>query len=114
MVLNDGVAGKRRLLSKEAVAQMTSTQTGDLKAGFLEGMSFGLGWGVVRQPMGVTAMLSPGTFGHGGAYGTQGWVDPQQDLIFVLMIQRAKLVPNSDASDVRRVFQETVIAALKK
>ena len=113
MVLNDGVVGRRHLLSKEAVAQMTSTQTGELKTGFVDGMSFGLGWGVVKQPLGVTAMLSPGTFGHGGAYGTQGWVDAQQDLILVLMIQRAKL-NNGDASDMRRVFQETAAAALMK
>ncbi|MCX7009052.1 MAG: serine hydrolase [Kiritimatiellaeota bacterium] len=112
-VLNDGVVGGKRLLSKEAVAQMTSVQTGDLKCGFVDGMAFGLGWGVVKQPQGVTAMLSPGTFGHGGAYGTQGWVDTQNDLIYVMMIQRAKL-PNGDASDMRRVFQETVVGALKK
>jgi CubicO group peptidase (beta-lactamase class C family) len=112
-VLNDGVAGKKRLLSKEAVAEMTSIQTGDLKCGFVDGMSFGLGWGVVRQPQGVTAMLAPGTFGHGGAYGTQGWVDAHNDLIYVMMIQRAKL-SNGDASAMRRVFQETVAAALTK
>ncbi len=112
-ILNDGVAGGKRLLSKEAVAQMTSVQTGELKCGFVDGMAFGLGWGVVRQPQGVTAMLAPGTFGHGGAYGTQGWVDAQNDLIYVMMIQRAKL-PNGDASDMRRAFQETVASALKK
>jgi CubicO group peptidase (beta-lactamase class C family) len=112
-VLNDGVVGGKRLLSKEAVAQMTSVQTGDLTCGFVDGMAFGLGWGVVKQPQGVTAMLAPGTFGHGGAYGTQGWVDAQHDLIVVLMIQRAKL-GNGDASAMRRVFQETTLGALLK
>ncbi len=112
-ILNDGVVGRQRLLSKEAVAQMTSIQTGDLKCGFVDGMAFGLGWGVVKQPQGVTAMLAPGTFGHGGAYGTQGWVDAQNDLIYVMMIQRAKLA-NGDASDMRRAFQETVVGALKR
>lgn len=56
-------------------------------------------------------MLSPGTFGHGGAYGTQSWADPKQRLILILMIQRANL-PNADASDVRRAFQEAAVAAL--
>jgi len=111
MILNGGVAGNRRFLSETAVKQMTTTQTGDLKTGFVDGMSFGLGWGVVKQPQGVTAMLSPGTFGHGGAYGTQGWVDPKRGAIFVMLIQRAKL-PNADASDMRRVFQQTAVAAL--
>jgi CubicO group peptidase (beta-lactamase class C family) len=56
-------------------------------------------------------MLSPGTFGHGGAYATQSWADPKKDLILVLMIQRAGF-PNGDNSPVRRAFQEAAMAAL--
>ncbi len=26
-------------------------------------------------------MLSPGSYGHGGAFGTQGWMDPAKDMI---------------------------------
>lgn len=112
MVLNGGVYDGKRLVSKESVALMTRTQTGDLKTGFVDGMSFGFGFAVVKTPVGVTAMLSPGTFGHGGAYGTQSWADPGKDIILVLMIQRAKL-PNGDASDMRRVFQQTAVEALR-
>jgi CubicO group peptidase (beta-lactamase class C family) len=111
MVLNGGTVNGKRLVSSDSVELMTRAHTGDLKAGFTEGMTFGLGWGVVKQPAGVTAMLSPGTFGHGGAYGTQGWVDPKKDLILVLMIQRAKL-QNADASPIRQVFQELVAEAI--
>jgi len=56
-------------------------------------------------------MLSPGTYGHGGAFGTQGWVDPRRQMIFVLMIQRLGL-PNSDASPMRRALQEIAVAAV--
>jgi CubicO group peptidase (beta-lactamase class C family) len=111
MVLNGGTWEGKRIVSPESVAIMTRTQTGDLKTGFTEGMSFGLGWAVVREPKGVTAMLSKGTYGHGGAYGTQGWVDPEKQMIFVLMIQRAKL-QNADASPVRQAFQEAAVAAM--
>ena len=83
-----------------------------MKTGFTDGNAWGLGWCIVRQPTGVTATLSPGTFGHGGAYGTQGWIDPQRGMIFVLLIQRAKL-PNSDGSELRRVFQEAAVGAIK-
>jgi CubicO group peptidase (beta-lactamase class C family) len=111
MMLSDGVWRGRRLLSPRAVAELTRPQTGELKTGFVDGMGFGLGFAVVKEPRGVNAMFSAGTFGHGGAYGTQSWADPWQDLICVLMIQRAGL-PNADNSEVRRVFQQTVVDAL--
>ena len=72
---------------------------------------WGLGWCVTREPQGVTAMLSPGTFGHGGAYGTQAWIDPVKKRAYILMIQRADF-PNSDASEVRKAFQESANASL--
>ena len=113
MMLGRGTLGKVRILSPESVAAMTKVQTGDLNAAFTPGMGFGLGWAVVRKPEGVTAMLSPGSYGHGGAFGTQAWIDPDQDLFVVLLIQRVGL-PNSDASDMRKELQAAAVAALKK
>ncbi|HEV3202123.1 MAG TPA: serine hydrolase domain-containing protein [Bryobacteraceae bacterium] len=109
MMLNGGEWKGRRYLSAAAVKQMTSIQTGDLKAGFLPGSGWGLTVGIVREPQGVTAMLSPGTFGHGGAYGTQAWIDPVKGVALILMIQRVGL-KNSDDSDMRRVFQEAAMS----
>jgi CubicO group peptidase (beta-lactamase class C family) len=79
-----------------------------LKAGFLPGSAWGLTVGIVREPQGITAMHSPGTFGHGGAFGTQAWMDPVKGVALILMIQRVGL-KNSDASDMRRVFQEAAM-----
>lgn len=104
MLLNRGTLDGKRILSPEAVTAMSSIQSGELKTGFVDGMAWGLGCGVVRQPQGVTAMLSPGTFGHGGAYGTQAWIDPVRRVAYVLMVQRANF-SNGDASEVRRAFQ---------
>jgi CubicO group peptidase (beta-lactamase class C family) len=112
-ILNGGELDGHRVVSPEGVREMTSIQTGDLKAGFLPGSGWGLGWGIVRDPQDVAVMLSPGTFGHGGAFGTQGWVDPVKGRIFVLMIQRAGL-PNSDGSDIRKDFQQAAVDALEK
>jgi len=111
MILNHGTLHGHRYLSPEAVAQMTSIQTGDLQTGFTPGNGWGLGWCVIRHPQGVTERLSPGTFGHGGAYGTQAWIDPTRDLIYLLMVQRADF-PNGDASELRKVFQEVVAGAV--
>lgn len=113
MMLNKGTRGNTRFLSEKAVEEMTKVQTGDLKAGFVDGMGFGYGWGVVREPKGVTAMLSPGSYGHGGAFGTQAWIDPKQDVFVILLIQRTGL-PNADGSKMREEFQTLAVAALKK
>jgi CubicO group peptidase (beta-lactamase class C family) len=114
MMLNQGTLGSVKVLSAEAVAAMTKVHTTpEHKVGFTPGMGFGLGVGVVREPQGVTAMLSPGTFGHGGAFGTQGWMDPKQDLFLVLLIQRTGL-QNGDASPMRQAFQEAAVAAVRR
>jgi CubicO group peptidase (beta-lactamase class C family) len=112
MLLNQGSLDGRQYLKPESVKLMTTIQTGDLKTGFTEGNGWGLGCCVVRKPQGVTAVLSPGTFGHGGAYGTQAWIDPVKQVIYVLMVQRSNF-PNADASDVRKAFQEAAAAAAK-
>jgi len=113
MMLNKGELGGKRIISEKAVAEMTKVQTGDIKTGFVDGMGFGYGWAVVREPKGVTGMLSAGTFGHGGAFGTQGWIDPNQDLFCILLIQRSNLA-NGDASPMRQALQELAVEAIKK
>lgn len=113
MMLNKGEWNGKRILSEKAVAEMARVQTGDIKTGFVDGMGFGYGWAVVRQPKGVTGMLSAGSFGHGGAFGTQAWLDPKQDVFVILLIQRTGL-PNADGSPMRQVLQEQAVDAVKK
>lgn len=111
-MLGRGALGDVRIIGEQSLATMTKVQTGNLQTGFTDGMGFGYGFQVVNTPTGVTAMLSPGTFGHGGAFGTQAWIDPQQDLFVVLLIQRIGM-PNGDASDIRRDFQKLAVEAVK-
>jgi CubicO group peptidase (beta-lactamase class C family) len=111
LVLRGGEVAGKRYLKSETVKLMTTIQTADLKTGFTPGNGWGLGWCVVREPQGITAMLSAGSFGHGGAYGTQAWIDPVKKGIYILMVQRANF-PNSDASEVRKGFQEAATGAL--
>jgi CubicO group peptidase (beta-lactamase class C family) len=122
MLLNGGKLSGKRYLSPEALKLLMTVQTGDLPTGFLQSAEYGYrgtnyGWGigtcVLRAPHpGVAAMLSPGTFGHGGAWGTQAWIDPVRGVAYVLMVQRP--VGNADASDVRRAFQQAAADALTK
>jgi CubicO group peptidase (beta-lactamase class C family) len=88
MMLNGGSYGGRRLLSRASVEVMTVVHTGDLKAGFTPGLGWGLGFGVVRDPAGMTELLSLGSYGHGGAFGTEAFVDPMKDLIRILLLAR--------------------------
>ena len=103
MILRRGELDGRRYLSPHAVEQMTTLNTGNLKAGFTSGTGWGIGWCVIRKPQGVAAPLSAGSFGHGGAYGTQAWIDPVTERIYVLMVQRLNFA-NSDKSIVRKEF----------
>ena len=111
-LLNGGELGGRRVIGEKTLAEMTRTQTGDIKTGFTDGMSFGFGFAVVKEPKGVTAVLSPGTFGHGGAFATQSWADPKQDLFVILLIQRTG-VPNGDASVYRQTLQDLAVKAIQ-
>ena len=105
MLLNEGELDGHRILSKEAVKTMRTVATGDLVTGFTPGNGWGIGCCVVREPQGVTKSLAPGTFGHGGAHGTQAWIDPVNNKIYILMVQRANF-PNGDASDVRKALHD--------
>jgi CubicO group peptidase (beta-lactamase class C family) len=75
MVLNGGTYKGKRILSEESVKTMTSHQTGELPS------SYGIGWSTEKKP--------DGSFGHGGAYGTDMRIDPKSGLITVYMIQHA-------------------------
>ena len=109
MMLNKGELNGRRILKANTAAEMIRKQTGDLAA--RPGMPWGLGFSVVENPaaMEANAVLSPGSFGHGGAYSTQSWADPVKGLIWIVMFQRTGK-GNPDNSDVRIAFQQAVPA----
>ena len=111
MLLGRGELDGVRILKAETVDEMCRPQTGQLKAGFVPGSAWGLGVGLVQQPEGITATLSPGTFGHGGMLGTQAWADPKRQAVMILLIQRSGL-PNSDASEYRQAFQQAAVSTL--
>ncbi len=110
MVQNGGDLNGKRVLSADAVRQMTSVQSGDLQTGFGPGDGWGLGFCVVRQPQGATKMVSAGTFGHGGAFGTQSWDDPTREMIFILMVARQNF---SGGPDLRAEFQKLAVDAVR-
>ncbi len=111
MMLNGGAFGGKKILSKASVELMTRVHTGELKAGFSPGMGFGLGWSVVRSVEGMFRLNSIGTFGHGGLYKTYGFVDPQKELVGIILIQR--LSDDGDMADEISAFMAMASAAVE-
>jgi CubicO group peptidase (beta-lactamase class C family) len=90
MLLNDGVYDGHRYLSPFSVHLMTESHTtGIHPKGWMGGSDYGLALEVVTDPLGELAGHTIGSYGHGGAFGTQGWIDPNNQLISIMLIQRA-------------------------
>ena len=53
----------------------------------LRGFGFGLGFGLVTDPVAAGVIGSAGEFNWGGAAGTVFWIDPVEDIVAVGMIQ---------------------------
>ncbi len=111
MMLNGGTFKGRRYLSKFSVELMTKVHTGDLNpAGWMGGgTGYGLAWEVVKDAAGELVGHSEGTYGHGGAFGTQGWIDPRHDLIRIMLVQRS----NGGTDSMRDVFMTMGEAAVE-
>jgi CubicO group peptidase (beta-lactamase class C family) len=111
MMLGDGVYEGKRYLSPFSVHLMTEAHTtGISPVGWMRGADYGLAWEVVTDPLGELAGHSKGTYGHGGAFGTQGWIDPKNELISILMIQRA----DGGTDSLRNVFLTMAEATVGK
>ena len=94
MLLSGGTLEEHHYLSPKSIAAMTSNQIGPA-AGiapgpfYLPGPGFGFGLGfAVRTEPGVAPQLgSVGEYFWSGAGGTTFWVDPEEDLFVVFMMQ---------------------------
>ena len=90
MALNGGELNGKRIISAETVKQMRTEQTSGITVGLPPGRGWGLGFRLIVQPNANVRKLTAGTFGHGGAFGTEGWVDPTRKTVFILLQQRLK------------------------
>lgn len=94
MLLNGGQLDAVRLLSPKTVELMTVSHTLDLNLENAATPVLGAGaeWGLgfkITSDLGATLMPgSVGMYGWSGIYGTFFWVDPQEKLVGVMMVQR--------------------------
>ena len=88
MMLNGGELNGVRLLGPRTVAFMATNHIGDLETWLRgPGYGFGLGFSVVTD-VGKTGMpASLGSYAWGGAFGTVFWVDPEEEILGIMMTQ---------------------------
>ena len=109
MLLNGGELDGVRVLRRDTVALMTRSQIGDLTIPFGgHGDGFGYGFGVLTNRGYADDVASVATYSWGGVFNTYFWVDPQEQLIGVLMTQ---LFPY-DHLDLRAEFKRLAYDAI--
>ncbi len=118
MMLNRGELDGRRILKPETVALMTRNHLpaellpiafNGVARGPYKGYGFGLGYCVTIDPADTAAAGSLGDFGWGGMADTYCWVDPQQQLIGILMQQYLPSMHHAG----RQEFRDCVYQALQ-
>lgn len=88
MLLNGGELDGVRILSPKTVELMTENHLGDIPMGFgNRGVGFGLGVAVAMDQGEIGELGSEGEYNWGGAAGTRFWIDPQEQLIGIFMVQ---------------------------
>jgi CubicO group peptidase (beta-lactamase class C family) len=92
-----------RLLSPAAVDVMATIQNPSLVDGS-DSQGFGLGFAVVKNPIGQMTLRPLGSFGHTGAFGTEFWTDRKRGIVAVFMTQGFD-------SSARKTFNTMVNAA---
>jgi CubicO group peptidase (beta-lactamase class C family) len=110
MLVNGGELGGTRILGPRTVQLMSSNHVGDLyeksgNTGGRPGLGFGLTVDVVLDSVVSGQPRSTGSFGWGGAFGTNFWVDPKEQLVGVLMVQ-------TPGGTLRADFQNAVMQAI--
>jgi CubicO group peptidase (beta-lactamase class C family) len=101
MLANGGVYEGKRYLSAQALAAMTQDHTP-------EHTGYGLTVSVAEKNA-LFNLLSPGTFGHGGAFGTNGQIDPKTELVLIFLPQ----MNDGGADEAQHAFFQIVESAVR-
>jgi CubicO group peptidase (beta-lactamase class C family) len=105
MLLNGGELNGIRLLAPRVVEIMRSAVVPETLPGRVVGEGYGLGMRVITNPLTRNTMLSTGSFGWSGGFGTHFWVDPKEHVVGILMAQ-------TDTTTVRPALETAVMQAI--
>ena len=98
MMLEGGALEGTRVLGRKTVELMTVDHLGTID--MHDGTGFGLGFSVVKDLGRRGVPGSVGEYGWGGAYHSEYWVDPHEQLVVVYFTQ---LIPAGDLDDHSRL-----------
>jgi len=104
MLLNEGELDGVRVLRAETVRQMTQNVTGNMPTLRGPGWGFTLGFGIVTDPAAAKTRLPAGTYGWGGIYGTQFWIDPANRVVGLVMTQTAIIGSGPISNAIREAY----------
>jgi len=104
MLLNEGELDGVRVLRAETVRQMTQNATGDMRTIRGPGWGFTLGFGILTDPAAAKSHLPVGSYGWGGIYGTQFWIDPANRVVGLVMTQTAIIGSGAISNPIREAF----------
>ncbi len=99
MLANGGQLNGTRLLSPKTVELMRSAHVPDTLPGRQPGEGYGLSVRVISDHVKHATLLSTGTFGWSGVYGTHFFVDPVEQVVAVMMVQTANQEVSRDFED---------------
>ncbi len=106
MILNGGIYGHDRLLSRALVEQFTKRVT-------IGGVARTLGWDVPSEPSSSGRYFSDQSFGHTGFTGTSLWIDPERRLFVILLTNRVHPTrTNEKIREVRPALHDAIFEAL--
>ncbi len=105
MLAGGGALNGTRILGRKSVEMLRAVHVPDTLAGRPPGEGYGLGVRVVTNHALRGTLLSNGTFGWSGAQGTHFFVDPQEEVVGVLMVQTSN-------PEIQREFEDLVAQAI--
>jgi CubicO group peptidase (beta-lactamase class C family) len=109
MMLHGGELDGVRLLSPKTVELMSTDHLGEIPMGLgRRGYGFGLGFAVATDLGEIGELTSEGEYNWGGAAGTAFWIDPEEELIGVYMVQ---IIPHrtSLGGDFKRLTYQAIV-----
>jgi CubicO group peptidase (beta-lactamase class C family) len=99
MMLDGGRSANTRILSRPSIEAMTTDQitanqkaASDFYPGFWDARGWGFGMSIITKRDNVAAI--PGRFGWDGGLGTTWYSDPTENMVTILMTQRAWTSPS--------------------